>query len=363
LSKIIAIGTAVPPHKHQQDDILQFMQQVYAMNETDNRKIRFLYHQSGIKTRYSVVPDYNRSINEWKFYPHSENLEPFPSLELRMAWYNKYAGPLSVDAIRNCVDGHIHTKEITHLITVSCTGMSAPGLDLQVMELLDLPKNIYRTSVNFMGCYAAIHAMKMADAICNNDKQAKIMIVCTELCTLHFQKEATQDNIASSLLFGDGAAAVLITHDSFSKKGWHIDSFYSEILAKGKKDMAWELSSSGFLMTLSGYVPELIEEDFSPLINRAVEHAGISLTDITNWCIHPGGRRILDAIIKTLQLPADSLQRSYDILKEYGNMSSPTILFVLKRIMQQPSQKGSNKLLGAAFGPGLTMETFTLSTQ
>jgi predicted naringenin-chalcone synthase len=183
------------------------------------------------------------------------------------------------------------------------------------------------------------------------------------LCTLHFQKEPTPDNIASSLLFADGAAAVLITHDSVAHKGWQIDSFYSEILAKGKKDMAWELSSSGFLMTLSGYVPELIEEDFSPLISRAADHAGIALSAITNWCIHPGGRRILDAIIKTLQLPTDSLQKSYEVLKEYGNMSSPTILFVLKRILQQPLKKGSNKLLGAAFGPGLTMETFTLSPQ
>ncbi len=363
MSKIISIGTAVPPHRHQQGDILHFMQQVYAMNETDSRKIKFLYHHSGIQTRYSVVPDYNRSINEWKFYPHSENLEPFPTLEMRMSWFNKYAGPLSVDAIRNCIDGHIHSNEITHLITVSCTGMSAPGLDLQVMELLDLPKNIYRTSVNFMGCYAAIHAMKMADAICSGNHHAKILIVCTELCTLHFQKEATQDNIASSLLFADGAAAALITHDSFGKKGWHIDNFYSEILAKGKKDMAWELSGTGFLMTLSGYVPELIEEDFEPLIERSLQHAGLSMPEITDWCIHPGGKRILDAISKTLHLPEGSLQKSYEVLKEYGNMSSPTILFVLKRIMQQAPVKERKHLLGAAFGPGLTMETFTLSPQ
>jgi predicted naringenin-chalcone synthase len=363
LSKIIAIGTAVPAHKHRQEDILHFMQHVYAMNEGDKRKLKFLYHQSGIDTRYSVVPDYSKSINEWKFYPHSESLEPFPSLELRMIWYNKYAAPLSVDAIRNCLDGHTHSNEITHLITVSCTGMSAPGLDLQVMELMDLPKNIYRTSVNFMGCYAAIHAMKMADAICKTDTNAKVLIVCTELCTLHFQKEATTDNIASSLLFSDGAAAALITHDTNKKEGLHIDSFYSEVVAKGKKDMAWELSSSGFLMTLSGYVPDLIEEDFEPLVNRALKHAGKTKEDITQWCIHPGGRRIVDAIGKTLQLPDGSLQNSYAVMKEYGNMSSPTILFVLQRIMQQHTAISKEELFGAAFGPGLTMETFVLSAQ
>ncbi len=361
MSKIISIGTATPAHKHQQQDIMHFMQQVYAMNETDKRKLKFLYHQSGIDTRYSVVADYNKNIAEWKFYPHSENLEPFPSLELRMIWYNKYAPPLSVDAIRNCVDGYINTKEITHLITVSCTGMSAPGLDLQVMELMDLPKNIYRSSVNFMGCYAAIHAMKMADAICKNDTAAKVVIVCTELCTLHFQKEPTADNIASSLLFADGAAAVLVTHDSFNKKGLHTGSFYAEVVPKGKKDMAWELSGSGFQMTLSGYVPDLIEEDFEELVLRALQHANKTKEDITAWCIHPGGKRILDAIGKTLHLPENSLQASYDVMKSYGNMSSPTILFVLKQLMQQLKSGERAEIFGAAFGPGLTMETFVLS--
>ena len=128
-----------------------------------------------------------------------------------------HARLFSVDAIDSCIEGIIHSNDITHLITVSCTGMSAPGLDLQVMELMDLPKNIYRTSVNFMGCYAAIHALKMADAICSQEKNAKVMIVCTELCTLHFQKEPTIDNITSSLLFGDGAAAVLVTGNDYDK--------------------------------------------------------------------------------------------------------------------------------------------------
>jgi predicted naringenin-chalcone synthase len=356
LSKIISIGTATPAHKHNQKDILQFMQQVYALDSAESRKLRFMYNLSGIDIRYSVVPDYSHTMSEWKFYPHSENLEPFPSLEQRMQWYNKFAAPLSVDAIRNCVEDNIHINEITHLITVSCTGMSAPGLDLQVMELLDLPKQVYRTSINFMGCYAAIHGLKMADAICKTDAHAKVMIVCTELCTLHFQKEATPDNIASTLLFADGSAAALVTHDSFEQKGLQLKSFYSEVVPKGKRDMAWELSSTGFLMTLSGYIPDLIEEDFEPLVMRALQHAQLSKEQIAQWCIHPGGKRIVDAIQKSLQLQTGALQKSYDTLQQFGNMSSPTILFVLKELMQEQS-KGVT--FGAAFGPGLTMETFT----
>lgn len=333
------------------------MQQVYASDTTEQRKMKFLYHQSGIQNRYSVIGDYNRPASDWKFYPRSENLEPFPSLEQRMGLYHKYAAPLSVDAIRNCTEHLLPAKQITHLITVSCTGMSAPGLDLQITDLMDLPNTLYRTSVNFMGCYAAIHALKIADSICKNDTSARVMIVCTELCTLHFQKEATTDNITSSMLFADGSAAALITHDQYPAPGLKLQHFYSEIIPKGKKDMAWELSSSGFLMTLSGYIPGLIEEDFEQLIARALQSAGISKEQVSGWCIHPGGKRILDTVKKCLSLPETALDDSFHILEQFGNMSSPTILFVLKKMMQKPSAKHV-KILGAAFGPGLTMETF-----
>jgi len=316
-----------------------------------------MYSQSGIKQRYSVIPDYSKPLQDWKFYPQSESLDPFPSLEQRMAVYCKQAPLLSVDAIRDCLS-HIHSPQnITHLITVSCTGMSAPGLDLQVMELMDLKKTIFRTSVNFMGCYAAIHALKIGDAICRSDKNAQVLIVCTELCTLHFQKEATMDNMASSLLFGDGASAVLLMHDEAKAEGLFLDGFYSEINPKGKRDMAWELSSSGFLMTLSGYVPELIEEDFAAIVERALAQDSKTISDISHWCIHPGGKKILQAIHKSLGLENDRLQYSYNVLNEFGNLSSATILFVLKKMLAEKSS--IKKLFGAAFGPGLTIETFT----
>ncbi|MDQ6761033.1 MAG: type III polyketide synthase [Bacteroidota bacterium] len=370
MSKIISISTSVPAYRHKQQDILSFMQRVYAMNEVDKRKLKFLYHQSAIDERYSVVPDYSLNADEWQFYPATENLDPFPSLEHRMKWYNKTAAPLSVKAIEKCIEDKISKEEITHLITVSCTGMSAPGLDLQIMEEMNLSPTTYRTSINFMGCYAAIHGLKMADAICNSDKAAKVLIVCTELCTLHFQRENTIDNIASSLLFGDGCAAVLIAGDNDKTSGLRIKNFYSEVAFKGKKDMSWELSSSGFLMTLSGYVPDLIEQDFNKLLNNALVNAGIDKNAISHWCIHPGGKRILTSIEKSIDISSENLRESYNVLRNYGNMSSPTILFVLKEIMdaleiknhksKKKNEKKSN-IFGAAFGPGLTMETFILA--
>ncbi len=350
------------------------MENVFALPESEKRKIRFLYHQSGIHTRHSVLADYSRPAAEWKFYPHSENLEPFPGIEKRMDWYGKYAAPLSVDAIRKCISGKIRPNEITHLITVSCTGMSAPGLDLQVAELMDLPRTLFRTSVNFMGCYAAIHALKLADVIAKNETGAKVMIVCTELCTLHFQREPTPDNIMSSLLFSDGSAAALVVSDEYTPlhpgqfsgghptKTLHLSSFYSEIIMRGKKDMAWEISSTGFQMTLSGYIPDLIEEDFEPLMQRAIQSKGMERREITHWCIHPGGRKILDSIARSLKLEPSALGPSYHVLAEYGNMSSATILFVLQRIMLGLDGSQPDTVFAAAFGPGLTMETFIAKT-
>lgn len=336
------------------------MQHVYAGNAADQRKMKFLYHQSGIQKRYSAIADYSKAIDDWKFYPQSENLEPFPSLEQRMAVYGKYAAPLSVDAIRNCIAGKVSADQITHLITVSCTGMSAPGLDLQIIDLLDLPSTTFRTSINFMGCYAAIHALKIADVFCKHDPAAKVLIVCTELCTLHFQKEATIDNITSSMLFADGSAAALITHNNNSLPGLAIENFYAEVIPRGKRDMAWELSSTGFQMTLSGYIPDLIEEDFEQLVSRALQYSATGKDDISDWCIHPGGKRILEAVSNSLGINNTCLGNSYYVLENYGNMSSPTILFVLKEIMKKGLNQANRKIFGAAFGPGLTMETFIL---
>jgi predicted naringenin-chalcone synthase len=362
LSKIVSIATGVPAFKHQQDDIFLFADAIHCKNETDSRKLKFLYHQSGISTRYSVIPDYNVMMDERKFYPQTKDLEPFPDLEKRMKWYDEYAGKLSVKTIKECIKDKISVAEITHLITVSCTGMSAPGIDLEIMEALNLPGTIFRTSVNFMGCYAAIHALKIANALCISEPDANIVIVCTELCTLHFQKENSIDNITSTLLFADGCAAVLVQNNKSNLKGLMLKSFFSDVSLRGKKDMSWQLSSKGFLMTLSGYVPDLVREDFNQLVSKALDKSSILREDITYWCIHPGGKKILQCISKSLQLKDDDLSYSYEVLKDYGNMSSPTILFVLQKILADIELKKNHKkqtIFGAAFGPGLTMETFT----
>jgi len=355
LADIISIATSVPDHCHKQSDILHFMQDIYSLDDADKRKLKFLYDHSGIDTRYSVIADYGSTAHR-SFIPEQKDAA-FPSLEQRMKIFDKEALSISVKAIGRCLHDIITPQQITHLITVSCTGMSAPGLDLALMEEMKLPPDIFRTSVNFMGCYAAIHALKLAKMICDSEVDAKVVLVCTELCTLHFQKEFTEDNAASSLLFADGCAAVLVSNNIQHANALSLRGFYSHVEQKGKSDMAWQLSSKGFLMTLSSYVPQLIQEDINRLVEAAAKHNHVSVQDITHWCIHPGGKRILDMIQKQLQLCDGSLAYSRDVLSRYGNMSSPTVLFVLKEMMDQRNSEPA-KILGMAFGPGLTMETF-----
>ena len=362
LSTIISIGTAVPAYEHRQADILPFMERIYGLEKDAGRKLRALYQQSGITTRYSVIPDYSRPPRQWQFYPPTENLEPFPSLERRMRWYKEHAATLSLKAIHRCLEEKCAVSEITHLITVSCTGMSAPGLDLELVEALGLPPTVFRTSINFMGCYAAVHALKLAHALVAGDTAARVLVVCTELCTLHFQQDPTIDNMLSSLLFSDGSAAALVVADGQGDKGLRLKHFYSEIVPEGKKEMTWSLSSTGFQMTLTSYVTDLIRADFSSLVGHALEKSGIERQQINHWCIHPGGRKILDAIHKSLSFTNGDLDPSYAILDKYGNMSSPTILFVLQQIMENLTYSQPNCIFGAAFGPGLTMETFIAQT-
>ncbi len=367
MADIISIATAVPAYRHEQQDILQFMQQAHHLDETDKRKLAFLYRHSGIDVRYSVLPDFSLPPEQSSFAAPAANGDGnMLSIDARLAIYKQEALPLSLQAIEKCLDGLLSPRDVTHLITVSCTGMSAPGLDLEIIEALELSPGIFRTSVNFMGCYAAVHALKLGKMICDTDAKAKVLIVCTELCTLHFQEHYTPDNAAAALLFADGCAAVLLGNEhSDNKPVISLEGFCSSIAFKGKQEMAWGISSKGFLMTLSGYVPQLIQEDISGLVQEALQQCNIRQEDIGYWCIHPGGRKIVDTIQQKLQLEPDALCFARTVLQHYGNMSSATILFVLKEIMEH-LQRGvavPARIFGVAFGPGLTMETFIASVK
>ena len=337
------------------------MKGAYGAGEKENKILNYLYKHSGIETRYSVIPDFTLPVEQWQFFPHSRNLEPFPNLEHRMQWFKKHALPLSLKSASKCIDSIVAREDITHLITVSCTGMSAPGLELELMDALGLKANTTRTAINFMGCYAAIHGLKMANDIVTAHPGSKVLLVCTELCSLHFQKTFSDDEITAPLLFGDGSAAVLVCGDEDSHEGIRLDSFYSEVLKEAKNSMSWNLSSNGFVMTLAADVPELFKADIGPLKERAIAKAGYDQDAIKYFCIHPGGKRILEALGTGVSLTTGDLDTSYKILREYGNMSSATVLFVLKEMWEKISADKGAHIFSAAFGPGLTMESVIMT--
>lgn len=332
---------------------MRFMLDANNPDEKNRKLLPILYRRSGIETRYSVFPDFSLARGQWDFFGNNCTV---PSLEQRMSLYNQEAVDLSANAINDCLQ-NIDIQSITHLITVTCTGISAPGLDILLMQKLNLSPNIVRTSVNFMGCYAALHALKIADAFCRADATAKVLVVCTELCTLHFQKSNDVDAILSSTLFADGSAACLVTAEN-DAEGLEIKQFYSKVALSGQEHMAWQLSSNGFLMTLSNHVPKLIKEEIKNLLESSLSQLKLTIDKITNWAIHPGGKNILEAVEHSLGLNHEDLAKSYDVLKNYGNMSSPTILFVLKEMLQTNASQGN--IFAVAFGPGITMESVIL---
>ena len=211
-SYLSAIGTATPAHRLPQPQIAEFMARAHGMDEGATRKLRALYRMSGIGYRHSVLADYGREPGAYTFFPNSPDLEPFPTVGARMRVYRREALPLAAAAAQECLRQapEVAPDSLTHLISVSCTGMYAPGLDIELVQHLGLRPNVQRTCVNFMGCYAAFNALKLADAICRADSRARVLIVCTELCTLHFQKRSEEDHLVANALFGDGAAAALV---------------------------------------------------------------------------------------------------------------------------------------------------------
>jgi predicted naringenin-chalcone synthase len=375
-SYLLSIGTAVPPHRISQQQVKQFMAQTLHLNEGDRRKLNIVYDRSGIDTRYTFIEDYGHAPGSFSFFPNNGDASSMPGTAARMELYRKHALGLCLQAVNDCLR-HVPAaslNQVTHLITVSCTGMYAPGLDVELVEALQLPSNVERTSIAFMGCYAAFNALKVADYIVRAQPGAKVLVVAVELCSLHFKPGMEEDQLLSNALFGDGAAAALIgacaTQPS-TLSPLALTSFYSEFAAGGKKDMAWHVGDAGFEIRLSSYVPQLVKEGIGDLVQKLLHKAGSNGThngsadasvQLDYYAIHPGGMRILDACQTALGISAQQLQPSYDVLKAYGNMSSATILFVLRRWMERLNGVDHGKhVLACAFGPGLTMESMILT--
>jgi alpha-pyrone synthase len=365
MTVMTAIGTANPRYGQNQGDTVAFLAEALGLSRAERRLFKSVYAATGIERRYSVLGDFLLQKGEFSFFPNDEQ-SAFPSTAQRMNIYKQHALPLAKAAIADCLSQlkDFALDSITHLITVSCTGMYAPGIDIELVQQLGLRSTTKRTTVNFMGCYGAFNALKIADAVCRSDQRAVVMVVCVEICSIHFQENMSLDNIIANAIFSDGAAAVIIEPEAKSSKQLAIEKFHSDILPDTNQHMAWHIGDKGFDIVLSQYVSSLIESGIPVFLRDLFRSEKISVSDIDIFAIHPGGIKILEACEAALNIDKSHNQHAYDVLSQYGNMSSATILFVLKSIMSSLSKLDHDKrILSCAFGPGLTIESMLLRVE
>jgi alpha-pyrone synthase len=357
---LASIATANPPFQLSQSQALGFMAQLTNLSPQLRDRAAKIYANSGIDKRYTGIPDYLTTPPNFSFYPNNWALDPPPSTHDRNQLYQTYAAKLAESAATEAIVESTYPREsITHLIVVSCTGFSAPGVDVHLIQQLGLRADIDRTMIGFMGCYAAFNGLKTAHAICQSNPQARVLVVCVELCTLHFQAEDTIESVVINAIFGDGCAAAVLSAQSDAEavgKLAYVDG-YSLLTPDSQDLMNWTIGNTGFLMGLSSKVPAAIVEHLPGYLKTFLDRHDLTQTAIDFWAIHPGGRQIVDQIQKLLQLNDNMVADSYAVLREYGNMSSCTILFILKRLLaQHAAGDGFNNGVAMAFGPGLTIE-------
>jgi alpha-pyrone synthase len=355
-----SIATVNPTFKLPQSEACQFMTQVEGLSQALRRRIPAIYAGSTIDRRYSCIPDYTSDPQAFQFYPQNWALNPFPTTADRNQIYAQQATALAIRASREALTQSPYAaQDITHLIVVSCTGFSAPGVDIQMIQQLSLSPTVARTLIGFMGCHGALNGLKVAHDICQANPIARVLMVCVELCTLHFQIEDSIESVVTNALFSDGAAAVILSGEPAPGRSLHYRSGHSLVMPDSQELMSWTIGNTGFLMGLSSEVPDRIGANIAQYIDTVLDPYHLSRSDVNFWAIHPGGIQIVKQVQAALDLPQSQLQDSYDVLRDYGNMSSPTILFILKRILDRLTQGDAiEPTLGAAmaFGPGLTIE-------
>jgi len=354
------ITTANAPVKYSQETIRDRMKHFIADDRRTQAIIHKIYGNSGIEKRHSVVEDYTDNPSQHLLF-HPEKGVLNPTTGQRNAVYEREAKKLFVDLAAGTLNGtEFRRKDITHVITVSCTGFFAPGPDFEIVETLGLSPETQRFHLGFMGCYAAFPALRMAESFCRSQPDANVLVVAVELCTLHFQASKDIDHLIGAAVFADGGAGLIVNNQPPERDGnpaLKINSFANSITDGGRKDMAWTIGDHGFEMILSTYVPDIIESNLDKVLEPLLEKASITADEIDFWGLHPGGRAIVDKVQQNLALSDEQVAASRHVLANYGNMSSATVLFVLKYLMEDLAVEHGDMLLALAFGPGLTIES------
>jgi predicted naringenin-chalcone synthase len=356
------IATAVPEQSYDQDFLRDRMKEYISDDDITQRIIHRIYSKSGINKRHTVIHDFHANGDPRFFFQEDGKLNS-PSTGQRNELYAQKAKELFVDTARRTLSGTdgVEKNDITHVITVSCTGFFAPEPGFEIIKQLGLSPSTQRFHLGFMGCFAAFPALKMAEAFCQSQPDANVLIVCLELCSIHLQASKANDNLISASVFSDGAAGVIVNKNEPSGKGYKLNQFSTAIAEGSEKDMAWTIGDNGFDMVLSSYVPQIIESNLEQSIKPLFTEYNLTPRDITHWAIHPGGRAILDKVEQSFALREEQIASPRNVLANYGNMSSATILFVLADLLERSVADKPESVLAMAFGPGLTIESGLLT--
>ncbi len=355
---ILGMGTSLPHTPIDQDDALNIARSLCHPTTEQETWLPSMYDGTGIQQRYlafdsDLIADIlnGTKLSASPFLPTGRPDDRGPSTGIRMEHYAAPAPPLAIEAAhRALTESSLPGPSITHLITVSCTGFMAPGIDLELIHALGLSSTVQRTHVGYMGCHGALNALRVAHAFAGSDAAARILICAVELCSLHYHYDWNPAKMIANAIFADGAAAVVgIAGDS----PWRTAATGSCLVPDSANAMTWTIGNHGFEMTLSKRVPALIGDHLRPWMEIWLQNQGLRLADVNTWAIHPGGPRILSASVEALGLPNRAAAVSREIFANYGNMSSPTVLFILKRLRET---KAPLPCVALGFGPGLMAE-------
>ena len=355
------IEALVPENAYSQDFSGKQIQ-AWLDDPKQRRLANRVYRNSGIETRHSVLADFKPGATDPLFKTGPDGKLVEPGTGERNDRYTREARRMAVEVSRRALAQCPGTtpNDVTHVITATCTGFSNPGADYYIVREANLRPTTQRYALGFMGCFAALPALRMAWQFCRADPLAVVLVVAVELCSLHLHFENGLDSLMANALFADGVAAAIVSvrEPPASRSVYCLDTFASALIPNGEKDMAWRIGNKGFEITLSTYVPDIIGTNIRSLIEPSLAESGLSVADIGRWAIHPGGKAILDKIQEGLELKPEQIQASRDVLRNYGNMSSATILFVLRELMQaNPTEARHGRVCAITCGPGLTIET------
>lgn len=360
-TRLLGLGTAPAAHRVEQKEIARFLARVAEERadpkdrETIARRVHALSDRSAIASRNTVLEDYAQSDPAaFSFYPRTWKLDPFPTTADRMRAFEEAALPLAEAAARKAMlDGNVPADRITHLVMTTCTGLVAPGPDVVLLDRLGLSRDVERTVIGFMGCYAGFAAMRTADRIARAEPGAHVLTISVELCTLHFQRALDTETLIANTLFSDGAAAAVWSATD-QRPAPAIHAIRSRVPAGTLDKMSWRIGDHGFVMTLAGEVPRALEQEAPLFVRDLLRDAGVDRDRVAGFAVHPGGKKILDAVSRALGGVA--LPESRAVLKEHGNMSSATIFFVLEQLRDV-----DGPIVALGFGPGLAIEGLVLA--